>query len=331
VIPIGSGETKVQRLDRVRVEVSGAVEIRQFLENTYGTRLRLQDNRPSEAQRLTHVRLDCGPFVVDDVHLPGEVDYAPDPLAKVAAVWATHGKVRASCGGLDGEAVSGEVTLVSQPDLPSFASTEDVRLTSVLMDPASVSSVAAGVPRGQAPLPLRFSSFEPVSPAAAKAWKDTVTYVKSVVLADEAVVTPLVVGNLSRLLASVALAAFPSTVVRNSTPFDRTDSQPVLLRRAIAFIDSNVAEDISLIDIAESIHVTPRAVQYMFRRHLDTTPLQYLRRQRLHYAHLDLLAADRMKETVTTVAARWGFAHTGRFAVLYRQHFGESPHTTLRS
>jgi AraC-like DNA-binding protein len=331
VIPIANSETKAQRPERTRVEVSGAVEIRRFLENTYGTRLRLQDNRPSEAQRLTHVRLDCGPFVIDDVHLPGEIEYSPDPLGKVAAVWATHGKVRSSCDGLHGEAVAGEVTLVAQPDLPSFASTEDVRLTSVLMEPATMSSVAAGVPRGQAPLPIRFSSLEPVSPAAAKAWKDTVTYVKNAALADEAVVTPLVMGNLSRLLASVALAAFPTTVVRNPSPLDRTDVQPVLLRRAIAFIESSVAEDISLADIAESIHVTPRAVQYMFRRHLDTTPLQYLRRQRLHYAYLDLLAADRMKETVTTVAARWGFAHTGRFAVLYRQQFGESPHTTLRS
>jgi AraC-like DNA-binding protein len=322
--------TIFRRPDHARVEVWGAVEIRQFLENIYGARLRMQDNRASQAQRLTHSRVDCGPFVIDDVYLPGEVEYSPDPLGKVVAVWATHGKVRSRCAGLDGEAVAGEVTLVAQPDLPSFASTEDVRLTSVLMDPAVVSGAAAGVPVGQAPLPIRFSSLQPVNPAAAKSWRDTVTYVKKTVLADEAVATPLVVGNLSRLLASVALAAFPSTVVSDPTPFDRTDSQPILLRRAIAYIESSVAEDISLADIAESIHVTPRAVQYMFRRHLDITPLQYLRRQRLHYAHLDLLAADRMKETVTTVAARWGFAHTGRFAVLYREHFGESPHATLR-
>jgi AraC-like DNA-binding protein len=330
VIPILNVENEVQRPERARVEVSGAVEIRQFLENTYGTRLRMQDNRPSAAQRLTHVRLDCGPFVIDDVHMPGEVDYSPDPLGRVAVVWATHGKVRSSCGGLDGEAVAGQVTLVAQPDLPSFASTEDVRLTSVLMDPATVSSVAAGVPVGAAPAPLRFASFEPVTPGAAKAWRDTVTYVKNAVLADETVVTPLVVGHLGRLLASVALAAFPSAVANESTQFDSVDSHPVLLRRAIAYIDSHVAEDISLADIADAIHVTPRAVQYMFRRHLDTTPLQYLRSQRLQYAHFDLLAADRMKDTVTAVSARWGFAHTGRFAVLYRQHFGESPHTTLR-
>ncbi|MGV0801958.1 helix-turn-helix transcriptional regulator, partial [Mycolicibacterium elephantis] len=83
-------------------------------------------------------------------------------------------------------------------------------------------------------------------------------------------------------------------------------------------------------DIARAVNVTPRAVQYMFRRHLETTPLQYLRRLRLHYAHQDLLAADRMHDTVTEIAARWGFAHTGRFATLYRQNYGENPNAALR-
>jgi AraC-like DNA-binding protein len=58
--------------------------------------------------------------------------------------------------------------------------------------------------------------------------------------------------------------------------------------------------------------------------------VQYLRRLRLHYAHEDLLAANRMCDNVTNIAARWGFSHTGRFAVLYRKAYGQSPHTTLR-
>jgi AraC-like DNA-binding protein len=43
-----------------------------------------------------------------------------------------------------------------------------------------------------------------------------------------------------------------------------------------------------------------------------------------------LMNCDRSKTTVTEVAQRWGFAHTGRFAVLYRQAYGQSPHTTLK-
>jgi transcriptional regulator GlxA family with amidase domain len=150
------------------------------------------------------------------------------------------------------------------------------------------------------------------------------------VLAEDTIATPLVLGHVSRLLAAVALSTFPNSATTGPTPHDRAENQPVLLRRAIEFIDANVIEDIGLADIAEAVHVTARAVQYMFRRHLDTTPLRYLCEVRLHYAHEDLLIANRRQDTVTAIGARWGFMHTGRFAVVYRQTYGHSPHTTLR-
>jgi AraC-like DNA-binding protein len=50
----------------------------------------------------------------------------------------------------------------------------------------------------------------------------------------------------------------------------------------------------------------------------------------LHRAHQDLLAGSNGTATVSSIATRWGFAHTGRFAVLYRQTYGQSPHQTLR-
>ncbi|MEU1390940.1 MULTISPECIES: helix-turn-helix domain-containing protein [unclassified Nonomuraea] len=60
-------------------------------------------------------------------------------------------------------------------------------------------------------------------------------------------------------------------------------------------------------------HVTVRAIQLAFRRHLDTTPLGYLRRIRLYHAHADPRAADPGRgDSVAAIAARWGFAHPGR-------------------
>ncbi|MGN5382482.1 helix-turn-helix domain-containing protein [Streptomyces lasalocidi] len=59
--------------------------------------------------------------------------------------------------------------------------------------------------------------------------------------------------------------------------------------------------------------------------------MAYLRRVRLAHAHRDLLAADpHSGATVGGVAARWGFAHPGRFAALYRTVYGISPAETLR-
>ena len=105
---------------------------------------------------------------------------------------------------------------------------------------------------------------------------------------------------------------------------------PEALKGAVSFIHCHASDDIGVNDIAAAVHLTPRAVQYLFRRNLDTTPTEYVRRVRLHRAHQDLIAASRSTATVTEIAQRWGFAHTGRFAVVYRQAYGQSPHTTLR-
>jgi len=107
-------------------------------------------------------------------------------------------------------------------------------------------------------------------------------------------------------------------------------AQPPMLRRAISYIHDNADGDIGLSDIATAVNVTPRSVQYMFRRHLGTTPLEYLRRVRLHRAHRDLQTADPAVETVTAIAYRWGFAHPGRFSMAYKELFGTAPSRTLR-
>lgn len=118
-----------------------------------------------------------------------------------------------------------------------------------------------------------------------------------------------------------------------STHFDLASgaSQPPALRRIVGFIHDNVETDIGLSDIAAAAQLTPRSVQYLFRRHLGVTPLEYLRRVRLDRAHRDLMAADPSVDTVNAIAGRWGFAHAGRFSVAYRERFGNPPSATLRS
>ncbi|KAA1249460.1 helix-turn-helix transcriptional regulator [Mycobacterium simiae] len=142
--------------------------------------------------------------------------------------------------------------------------------------------------------------------------------------------SPLVASTAADHFASVLLSSFPNNALVEPTIEDRHDSTPVLLRRAIAFIDDNAHNDLSLADIAGAVYVTPRALQYMFRRHRDCTPMDYVRRVRLHHAHRDLVDGNRATTTVAEIARRWGFAHTGRFATLYRQHHGQSPAVTLR-
>jgi AraC-like DNA-binding protein len=130
---------------------------------------------------------------------------------------------------------------------------------------------------------------------------------------------------------SAAPLTSPGSAPRDLAAQDRFDSSPATLRRAVAFIDEQAGRHLTVADIAAASFVTVRAVQLAFRRHLDMTPMQYLRLVRLHRAHHDLLAADPARESVTAVAYRWKFASASRFTAYYRGIYGVLPSHTLRS
>lgn len=175
---------------------------------------------------------------------------------------------------------------------------------------------------------VRFASAQPRSPAAAARWVQTLALVRRVAQAEQP--GPLVVASAARLLAAVTLASFdagsgsagrdePAAAVRSAT-----------VRRAVDHLVAHAADDLTIADVARAAGVTPRAVQVAFRRHLDTTPMAYLREVRLQRVRADLVAADPAVLTVTAVAARWGFADGSRFGARYRERFGERPSDTLR-
>ena len=87
------------------------------------------------------------------------------------------------------------------------------------------------------------------------------------------------------------MACFPnSTLDAGSTLYTGDTPQP--LRRALSFIDEHAGDPITLDEIAAAARLSPRGVQAAFRRHLDTTPLSYLRGVRMERAHRDLQGAE---------------------------------------
>ncbi|NMO89474.1 helix-turn-helix transcriptional regulator [Actinomycetospora sp. TBRC 11914] len=111
---------------------------------------------------------------------------------------------------------------------------------------------------------------------------------------------------------------------------DTLTSTEQVVERAVAFVVAHAAEDIGVEDIGAAAGVGARRLQEVFRTERDTTPTRFLRGVRLERAHADLAATDPAEGgTVAEVAARWGFAHPGRFAGLYRRVFGCHPRYTL--
>jgi AraC-like DNA-binding protein len=224
----------------------------------------------------------------------------------------------------------GDVCLATQPGQRYTARCADGHIAAAAISQAVLGQVA-GPASGRSREPVRLTGFQPASAIAARHWTTTYAYVRDEILPiPEAAAQPLLIAAAEQLLAAALLAAFPNNAVTDPTIEDRHDAHPAALRRAAAFIEENAHRAITIADIASAASVTARAVQLAFRRHLDTTPLAYLRRVRLERAHRDLRAADPARGTVTTVAYRWGYPSASRFAAEYRAAYGVLPSRTLR-
>jgi AraC-like DNA-binding protein len=308
------------------LEISGTGEIEQFLIEAYGTsmRIRAEGDRPW----LQHQRAGAGMVAVETVAQSGDLDAAVEPLHAIVVTRVETSQVERVTHHSDRRYGPGDLFMVSEPDLPHAARWLPGETRNAVIDPALLAEVADAGP-ARRPIPIHFTSLDPVSPAAAASWWATRSYVADLLAGPGIADAPLVISSAARLLAAATLATFPNTALTGPTAGDRRDAHPATLDRVIAFIDSNAHQDVTAADMAEAAHVTVRAVQLAFRRHLDMTPLQYLRRVRLDHAHHDLLAADPAAPTVTGIAHRWGFRNPSRFAAFYRQSYGVSPRHTL--
>jgi AraC-like DNA-binding protein len=271
----------------------------------------------------SHVRLDRNRFTMS-FGLTGT------PLGVLTIGHLRSGQASCRSAGSERRYGRGSVFFGAQPEDPYAASSANADIDVTVIDPGLLAQIAQTEP-GRAPQAVRFTGYEPVSPQAIYAWKTTFAYIRDAVLGDpETATQPLLAGSAARLLAATALAVFPNNTRTDPTIEDRHDAHTAILHRAVTFIDEHAHQDVTIAEIAAAACVTIRAVQLAFRRHLNTTPMEYLRRVRLDHARRDLMAADPAKVKVTDVAHRWGFASPSRFATVYRQSFGVTPSSTLR-
>ncbi|AFM14932.1 DNA-binding domain-containing protein, AraC-type [Mycolicibacterium chubuense NBB4] len=287
---------------------------------------------PAGEKASAHVqRRWLGPVSFDELDLRFHMSYDAAPLGRICLCRVHDGHIEENFIGEPQDVFQpGDVTLLSPPELPYSGRVCEATYDLTMFDSALLDRVATPT-SGRAGEPVRLLGHRPVSPSAQRQLDAAIDYVRTVVDGAHGTPTPLVASTTASMLASVVLATLPNTAMMESATADRADAKPTLLRRAVAFIDGNADRDIALADIADDIHVTPRALQYMFRRHMDMTPMEYLRRVRMDHAHRELTNADAALTSVQIVANRWGFAHTGRFAAMYRETYGRKPSDTLRS
>lgn len=316
--------------ERAGINSSDPELIQKYLDQCYSTRFSI--SRIDGAERgpcsCTHSRVDVDTFAIEEITHTGAVQLRADHVPAVVALHVVAGRVEVSHGGFAAVAEPGAWILASSGLGAVRVSLTDAQLRSVVVSKALLAEVAAI--DTESPSVPRFAALTPDDAHATHALETTERFLDSLLTPENAADDPIVLRSAGRMLASAVLSAFPNDLPTGAPDADTGADQPALLRQAVNFIQDNAARDISVRDIAAALYLSPRTVQYLFRRHLNTTPTAYLRTIRLAQARKELIAGDRTITTVAATAARWGFAHTGRFAVLYRRTYGESPHETLR-
>jgi AraC-like DNA-binding protein len=137
-------------------------------------------------------------------------------------------------------------------------------------------------------------------------------------------------GPLEEFVMSALLFTCPSNYSSRLAHPERSPGRRAV-RQAIAYIESHLAEELTIVEVARAAQVGIRSLQDGFQSEMSCTPSAYVRDRRLDRARLDLMQAPPNDPiTVTDIAVRWGFTHLGRFAAIYRQRFGETPSQTLR-
>ncbi|GAA3339883.1 hypothetical protein GCM10017714_17380 [Curtobacterium pusillum] len=130
---------------------------------------------------------------------------------------------------------------------------------------------------------------------------------------------------LTRFAAAGLLTAIPHWPVGQG----REAPARTRLAKAEAFLLDNVAERITVDDVAAAAGLSVRGLQSAFQRVHGVSPLSYLKGVRLLLAreHLESGTAGSVMEAARAA----GFTHAGRFSSAYKAEFGELPRDVLRT
>jgi AraC-like DNA-binding protein len=116
----------------------------------------------------------------------------------------------------------------------------------------------------------------------------------------------------------------PATTKRAAFPSDQA------LNNIEDYICANLDAAITRDDLAAEAGMSIRSLSRAFEKKYGLGPMAFVRQRRLDACFAQLQGSDREATTVTEVGMSFGFWHIGKFAIAYRETFGESPSETLQ-
>lgn len=139
---------------------------------------------------------------------------------------------------------------------------------------------------------------------------------------------PQLVWQLEQVIIETLLLAQPNNRTRPAAAEGPATSLRV--RRAMEYMVERLGDPVTVGEVAAVCDTSVRSLQSAFSRELGTTPVRWLRSQRLERAHA-LLLSGASGLSVTDVAYRCGFFHLGDFGSAFRARYGTTPSALLAS
>jgi transcriptional regulator GlxA family with amidase domain len=114
-----------------------------------------------------------------------------------------------------------------------------------------------------------------------------------------------------------------------SLPSDYNESAERIIFRALEYVRARPWEPISVDDLVLATATEYRTLLRAFQRYLNMGPKHYLKLRQLNLVRLALRRTTAGAQTVTHILVEHGVTEFGRFAIEYKQLFGELPSETL--
>ncbi|MBN8630998.1 MAG: GlxA family transcriptional regulator [Rhodobacterales bacterium] len=114
----------------------------------------------------------------------------------------------------------------------------------------------------------------------------------------------------------------PPTAPQRRTLGQGTDQFPLVLQKAIALIEANIADPLAVPEIADHLGLSQRQLERLFHRGLGCSVVQFGTLVRLQHARVLLIAT---KLSVREIATATGFNALSHFASAFRKCFDRRP------
>lgn len=199
----------------------------------------------------------------------------------------------------------------------------------IYLDRRAVERFASAREPGQEPKEIIFDPAVDTHRPAVRSWLRIVGLLRDEIESGSTLLhSPLASTHFEQLLIGGLLAAQPNSA-ECGIPIAGKRERKERIRTVINAIEDAPERAWRVAELADLAGVSSRSLQDAFRHEYGAGPMEVLRRIRLQRAHRDLVAGVPEETSVTEIAMNWGFFHLGRFAAIYREHYGESPSRRL--